>query len=84
MALQQLPFQEPPDTNGVPIREQQGWWIERENGQDSAEPGGFDWWPVDLISGVDDGVANRVERVRATGNGQVPAVVRLAWETLAW
>lgn len=40
------------------------------------------WWPVDVISGVDDGVANRLDRVRATGNGQVPAVLRLAWETL--
>lgn len=28
------------------------------------------------------GVANRVDRLRAIGNGQVPAVVRLAWETL--
>lgn len=40
------------------------------------------WWPLDCISGVDDGLAHRVERVRATGNGQVPAVARLAWETL--
>ena len=41
-----------------------------------------DWWPVDLIQGVDDGVANRMDRVAATGNGQVPRVARLAWETL--
>ena len=27
-------------------------------------------------------VANRVDRLRCLGNGQVPAVVRLAWETL--
>ena len=43
---------------------------------------GNDWWPVDLISGVDDGVANRLVRVRATGNGQVPRVAALAWSTL--
>jgi DNA (cytosine-5)-methyltransferase 1 len=30
-----------------------------------------------------DGVANRMDRLKATGNGQVPAVVRLAWETLS-
>ena len=30
-----------------------------------------------------DGVAHGVERCSAIGNGQVPAVVRLAWETLA-
>jgi len=33
--------------------------------------------------GVADGVAHRMDRVRATGNGQVPAVARLAWETLS-
>jgi DNA (cytosine-5)-methyltransferase 1 len=35
-----------------------------------------------LIPRTSDGLADRVERIRATGNGQVPAVVRLAWETL--
>lgn len=34
------------------------------------------------IAGMDHGMAHRVERTRAIGNGQVPAVVRLAWETL--
>ena len=33
--------------------------------------------------GMDDGVANRLERLRAIGGGQVPAVVRTAWELLA-
>jgi hypothetical protein len=27
-------------------------------------------------------VASRVDRLRAIGNGQVPAVVRLAWDLL--
>ena len=40
------------------------------------------WWPINVISGVDDGMANRVDRARATGNGQVPSVAKLAWETL--
>lgn len=31
---------------------------------------------------VDDGMAYRVDRTRATGNGQVPAVAALAWRTL--
>lgn len=34
------------------------------------------------ISRVAVGVKNRVDRLRCIGNGQVPAVVRLAWETL--
>lgn len=42
-----------------------------------------DWWPVDFLSGVDDGMAHRVDRVAATGNGQVPAVARLAWRALS-
>ena len=33
-------------------------------------------------SGVADDVAYRVDRIRAVGNGQVPAVVKLAWEVL--
>jgi DNA (cytosine-5)-methyltransferase 1 len=41
-----------------------------------------DWWPVDLIQGVDDGLANRMDRVAATGNGQVPGVAALAWRIL--
>ncbi len=32
---------------------------------------------------MDDGVASAVERTEAAGNGQVPAVVRRAWECLA-
>jgi DNA (cytosine-5)-methyltransferase 1 len=31
---------------------------------------------------VDDGMAFKVDRTEAIGNGQVPAVVRLAWEVL--
>jgi DNA (cytosine-5)-methyltransferase 1 len=32
--------------------------------------------------GMDDGMDSYVDQVSAIGNGQVPAVVRLAWETL--
>ena len=34
------------------------------------------------LGGMVDGLAHRVDRLRALGNGQVPAVARLAWETL--
>jgi DNA (cytosine-5)-methyltransferase 1 len=38
------------------------------------------WWDVEPGLGrVVDGVAHRVDRLRAIGNGQVPAVVREAW-----
>lgn len=46
-------------------------------------PLGSDWnLYKPRISGTDDGVADRVDRSRALGNGQVPIVVRAAWELL--
>ena len=42
-----------------------------------------DWWATEPDVGrVAHGVAARVDRLKAIGNGQVPAVARLAWETL--
>jgi DNA (cytosine-5)-methyltransferase 1 len=41
------------------------------------------WWSTEPDVGrVAHGVADRVDRLRGLGNGQVPAVVALAWETL--
>ena len=40
----------------------------------------IDWWANEPKLGrVADGVAHRVDRLRAIGNGQVPAVAALAW-----
>ena len=50
------------------------------------------WWDKDpaeqessqsFVGRVANGVADRVGRLKAIGNGQVPEVARLAWETLA-
>lgn len=49
---------------------------------DQAQMAGTAWSDESGLCGLADGVADRVERTRAIGNGQVPAVVRLAWETL--
>lgn len=38
---------------------------------------------TDVESGVADGLANRLDRLCALGNGQVPAVAALAWHTLS-
>lgn len=45
---------------------------------------GLDWWSEDhhMRLGVPDGVAHRLDRLRAAGNGQVPAVAAAAWEVL--
>ena len=38
------------------------------------------WWATEPELGrVANGVASRVDRLKALGNGQVPAVVRAAW-----
>ena len=77
---QQFPFQSA-DANGDSLRDQPR-WSSGPNGEEEAVTRIADWWPVDLIQGVDDVVAHRMDRVKATGNGQVPRVARLAWETL--
>ena len=44
---------------------------------------GVDWWLTEPDVGrVADGVAHRVDRLSAIGNGQVPAVVRRVWELM--
>ena len=43
-----------------------------------------DWWSTEPNVGrVVNGVASRVDRLKAIGNGQVPAVAATAWEILA-
>ena len=46
-------------------------------------PGGHSWWATEPSVGrVAHGVAHRVDRLKAIGNGQVPAVVRTVWSLL--
>ena len=54
------------------------------NGSVSALVQGCSWPDVSdpRTFGSSDGVANRVDRLKRIGNGQVPAVVRLAWNLL--
>lgn len=40
------------------------------------------WKTEPYALGVDDGVANRMDRLRALGNGQVPLVAATAWHIL--
>jgi hypothetical protein len=39
--------------------------------------------PAPDAFGAANGLAGRVDRTKAVGNGQVPGVVRIAWETLS-
>jgi DNA (cytosine-5)-methyltransferase 1 len=57
--------------------------IAKNYGEEFTPPFGTNWWDVEPEVGrVVDGVASRVDRLRALGNGQVPAVVALAWRML--
>ena len=52
--------------------------------QEHTDTNSTSWWQVEPAVGrVADGLASRVDRLRALGNGQVPAVVRFAWRNLS-
>jgi len=62
-------------------REEQRRTIADEAEHEAAKCGG--WWAAEPDVGrVAHGVAARVDRLRCIGNGQVPAVVRIAWNIL--
>lgn len=56
-----------PKRNAEPLRAMQGRW----------------WSANERMVGASDGVANWVDRRRAIGNGQVPAVAAMAWSQLS-
>jgi DNA (cytosine-5)-methyltransferase 1 len=80
------------DADEVRCNEQgQPWSLSRQQSSSgelglgsTARPRGEGWWSVEPALGrVADGVAHRVDRLAAIGNGQVPAVAALAWRVLA-
>jgi len=55
----------------------------KHNNRRSQTNGGGQWWEIEPSVGrVVDGVASRVDRLKAIGNGQVPAVAATAFRTL--
>ena len=56
---------------------------EKYNHRRSQTDGGGQWWETEPNVGrVADGVAARVDRLKAIGNGQVPLVASAAWKDL--
>ncbi len=52
-------------------------------GEELSNPGDSRWWSTEPNVGrVAHGVASRVDRLKALGNGQVPAVAATAWQIL--
>lgn len=57
---------------------------DRQGSPALARAGRISWWDAEPTVGrVVDRMAHRVDRLRAIGNGQVPAVARRAWRELA-
>ena len=67
------------------------WWDwfmgaseEEHNHRGSQTDGGWEWWAVEPDVGrVVDGLAARVHRLKAIGNGQVPLCAATAWTALS-
>ena len=79
-----------PRNDGASVRHAAGAGLSDRIDRPMGEPGTLteserpDWWATEPDVGrVAHGVASRVDRLRAIGNGQVPAVVRLAWNLLS-
>jgi len=61
----------------------EGWESPGRESEENSSSGGSCWWSTEPNVGrVANGVASRVDRLKAIGNGQVPLVVAQAWEIL--
>jgi DNA (cytosine-5)-methyltransferase 1 len=61
-------------------------YFRRSRGKQESPPEYPDWENVYKpgFLGKPHGIPNRVDRLKAIGNGQVPRVVKRAWEVLTW
>jgi len=65
------------------LPQQQGSCLSIGMQQEYPYAGDSRWWKVEPNVGrVADGVAARVDRLKATGNGQVPLCAAVAWRIL--
>ena len=68
---------------GGQVEDTWGGWLQRELGRMGGKSNEPNWWKVEPALGrVAHGVAARVDRLKAIGNGQVPSVAALAWNTI--
>jgi len=62
----------------------EGWESSGRESEEHSSSSGSCWWSTEPNVGrVAHGLASRVDRLKALGNGQSPAVVAAAWEILA-
>jgi DNA (cytosine-5)-methyltransferase 1 len=69
------------DANGLHVRLQSG-RLRRKGREEAFEFREALWGSFPDLTRVADGVAHRMDRIRATGNGQVPIVAAAAWDVL--
>jgi DNA (cytosine-5)-methyltransferase 1 len=74
-----LPDTERSDGHGRGCNLQMGWSRESSTGEQASDTAGSEWGTQSRLGRVAHGVAHRVQRLRAIGNGQVPAVAAAAW-----
>ena len=77
-----------PESLGRGIRDTINNWEESQNEHPPRDAdeifGGGEWWKAEpKLDRMADGVADRVDRVKAIGNGQVPAVAAMAFRILS-
>ena len=73
----------PPNKGDVWREWELGFTQQEYNSGGSPIDGGREWWSVEPSVGrVAHGVAHRVDRLKAIGNGQVPACAAAAWRLL--
>jgi len=71
--------------DGSPVADTTGIYAQgQHNRSGQGESGREGWWSTEPDVGrVANGVASRVDRLKAIGNGQVPHVAALAWQILS-
>jgi DNA (cytosine-5)-methyltransferase 1 len=75
---------EPSDVADADATQREGGSLPGRVRPEYADAASVGWWEVESSLGrVANDVAHRMDRLRAIGNGQVPAVAALAWRTLS-
>ena len=72
------------ETANTDSTQRKGRWVSRRGDSEHTHPRVGSWWKdTTHLDGMDDGVAHRMDRLKAIGNGQVPGVAATAFKQLS-